>query len=150
MSDVLYIEVMASEEKRAWIMIVVSMCAYAIYAATVLGRRGETPLTEVPYAAPMLWSIGGAIVASIVLHITVSIADGSGGKTDQRDREINRFGDHIGQSFVVIGGTGALLLAVLEVDYFWIANAIYLAFVLSALLGSTAKIFAYRKGFHPW
>ena len=85
-----------------------------------------------------------------MLHIIVSIVDGSGGKVDQRDREIDRFGDHIGQSFVVVGGTTALLLALLEVDYFWIANAIYLCFVLSALLGSTAKIFAYRKGFHPW
>lgn len=131
-------------------MIVVSVCAYAIYAATVLGRSGETPLVEVPYISTMLWSIGGAIVTSIVLHIAVSIADGSGGKTDQRDREIGRFGDHIGQSFVVIGGVSALILAMLKADYFWIANAVYLAFLLSAVLGSTAKIFAYRKGFHPW
>lgn len=141
---------MASEEKRAWIMIVVSVCAYAIYVTTVLGRSGETPLPDVPYAATMLWTIGGAIAATIVLTIIVSMADGSGGKTDQRDREINRFGDYIGQSFVVIGGTGGMLLAMLEVDHFWIANGIYLAFVLSSLLGSTAKIFAYRKGFHPW
>jgi hypothetical protein len=149
-SGVLYIGGMASEEKRAWIMIVVSTCAYVIYAVAVLGRRGQTSLAEVPYAAAMLWSIGGAIVASIVLHIIVSIADGSGGKTDQRDREIGRFGDYIGQSFVVMGGTVALVLAMLELDYFWIANAIYLSFVLSAVLGSTAKIFAYRKGFQTW
>lgn len=141
---------MASEEKRAWIMIVVSVCAYAIYAVIVLARSGETPLVKVSYASTMLWSIGGSIVASIVLHIAVSIADGSGGKTDQRDREIGRFGDYIGQSFVIVGGVAALILAMLEVDYFWIANAVYLAFLLSAVLGSTAKIFAYRKGFHPW
>lgn len=145
---------MASEEKRAWIMIVVSACAYAIYLATVLGRRGDLPLHEVPYATPMLWSIGGGIVASIVLSIIVSIAhaimEGSEDKPDQRDREISRFGDHIGQSFVVFGGSSALIMALLKTDHFWIANAIYLAFVLSALLGSTAKIFAYRKGFHPW
>jgi cell division protein FtsW (lipid II flippase) len=141
---------MASEEKRAWIMLVVSACAYAIYLLIVLGRRGEAPLTEVAYASTMLWTIAGAIVASIVLHIVVSIADGSGGKKDQRDREINRFGEHIGQSFVVLGGVVALVMALLELDHFWIANAIYLAFVLSALLSSTAKIFAYRKGFHPW
>ena len=98
----------------------------------------------------MLWTLGGAIVASIVLHIIVSMADGSGGKTGQRDRERNRLGDYIGQSFVVMGGSVALIMAMLEFGYFWIANAIYLTSVLSALLGSTAKIFAYRKGFHPW
>jgi NADPH:quinone reductase-like Zn-dependent oxidoreductase len=36
-----------------------------------------------------------------------------------------------------------------EFDHFWIANAVYLAFVLSALLGSTAKVIAYRRGFQP-
>ena len=44
--------------------------------------------------------------------------------------------------------TSALTMA--ELDYFWIANAIYLAFVLSALLGSMAKLMAYRHGFQPW
>jgi hypothetical protein len=71
-------------------------------------------------------------------------------RTDQRDREIGRFGEHIGQSLVVVGGVGALALALLEVDYFWIANVLYLCFTLSAVLGSVAKIFAYRHGFHPW
>jgi hypothetical protein len=41
----------------------------------------------------------------------------------------------------------ALVLAMAEADHFWIANAVYLAFVLSALLGSAAKIVAYRRGF---
>jgi hypothetical protein len=44
----------------------------------------------------------------------------------------------------------ALLMAMAEWDHFWIANVIYLAFVLSAILGSVAKIVAYRRGFQPW
>ncbi|MBB4691157.1 hypothetical protein [Paractinoplanes abujensis] len=75
---------------------------------------------------------------------------GGGQKADQRDREIGRFGDHIGQSLVVAGAVAAMVMALFEARYFWIANVIYLAFVLSAVLGSTAKIFAYRRGFHPW
>jgi len=66
------------------------------------------------------------------------------------DREIYRFGEYIGQSFVVIGGVAALLMAMAEWDHFWIANVIYLTFVLSAMLGSVAKIVAYRRGFQPW
>ena len=50
----------------------------------------------------------------------------------------------------VIGAVAALVMAMAEVDHFWIANAVYLAFLLSALLSSTAKIAAYRKGFHTW
>ncbi len=71
-------------------------------------------------------------------------------KKDQRDRQIYRFGEYIGQSFVMIGAVTALLLAMLEADYFWIANAIYLAFVLSAVLSTVAKIVAYRRGFQAW
>ncbi|CRK56480.1 hypothetical protein [Alloactinosynnema sp. L-07] len=141
---------MAVEEKRAWIMAVVTVCAYAVYAAIVLGRAGDVPLVDVSYVAPMLWSIGAAIVASIVLHIAVSIASPDPNKRDQRDREIGQFGDYVGQSFVVIGGVTALILSFVEADHFWIANAVYLAFALSGILGSVARIFAYRKGFQGW
>jgi cell division protein FtsW (lipid II flippase) len=150
MSGLFYMgDVMALEEKRAWIMLMVSVCAYAAYLIAVLGRTGA--LAEEPYAGTLLWSIGGAIAVSIVLNIAAVILAPAGARTkDQRDREINRVGEHIGQSFVVIGGLAALLLALAEADHFWIANVIYLAFVLSAVLGSVAKIFAYRRGFQSW
>lgn len=142
---------MAFEEKRAWTMALVAVVAYATYVALVLGRAGATPLTDVPYAATLLWSIAGAIVASIVLHTAISALSPEGAnEKDQRDKEINRIGEYIGQSFVVIGGVAALAMALADWDPFWIANVIYLCFVLSAVVGSVAKIFAYRKGFQTW
>lgn len=142
---------MSFEEKRAWIMLFVSACAYAIYLYIVIGRVGGAPLIEVPYAATMLWSIGGAIVGAIVLNIAAAIAaPKEAGRKDQRDREIHRFGEYVGQSFVILGGIVALGLALLKVEHFWIANALYLAYVLSAVLGSMAKLAAYRRGFQPW
>jgi hypothetical protein len=151
MSTLLYIRGMAPEEKRAWIMVVVSVCGYGIYLAIILGRAGTVPLTEVPYVAPLLWSIGGAILASIVLSIAVSMASPADiGKKDQRDREIHRYGEFAGQSFLVAGAIAALVMAMAEVDHFWIANTLYLGFVLSAVLGSTLKIIAYRRGLPTW
>jgi cell division protein FtsW (lipid II flippase) len=142
---------MSAEEKRAWIFLMVSAIAYATYAVVILGRAGVTPLAEVPYAASLLWSIGIAIVVSIVLNIVVGIFSPRDAKQkDQRDREINRFGEYTGQAFLVIGGVAALLMALAEVPWFWIANAVYLAFVLSAILGSVAKIVAYRRGLPQW
>ncbi|MFC0435927.1 hypothetical protein [Kutzneria buriramensis] len=141
---------MAYEEKRAWIMLVVSVAAYAAYAVLVLSRSGPGPLTAAPYAATLLWITGGSIVATIVLNIAVSIASPRDSKRDQRDREIGRFGDRIGQSFVVVGGVLAMFLAIFRLDQFWIANAIYLAFTLSAVLGSVARIVGYRRGFQTW
>ncbi|MGJ3561119.1 hypothetical protein ACR6C2_34110 [Streptomyces sp. INA 01156] len=143
---------MAFEEKRAWVMVLVSLAAYTLYAVTVLGRAGDGPLTDVAYTGTLLWTIGGAIVAAIVIHIAMAVVGGPGAdRTDERDREINQVGERIGQSMVVVGALAALLMAIAELRHFWIANAVYLAFVLSAVLSSFAKIMAYRKGgFQTW
>ncbi|MCU1506080.1 MAG: hypothetical protein QOG18_2584 [Microbacteriaceae bacterium] len=142
---------MSSEEKRAWIMLVVAIGGYASYLAIILARAGGAPLAEVSYVATMLWTIGGAIVVSIVVNILVGIfSPRSAGTKDARDREISRFGEYTGQAFLVIGGVAALILAMAEIPHFWIANAVYLAFVLSAVLGSIAKVVAYRRGLPTW
>ena len=142
---------MSFEEKSAWVMGVVAAASYSVYVAVILGLAGTRPVTEVAYVAPLLWTVGASIAVSIALHAVLGISSPQdAGKKDQRDTEIYRFGEYIGQSFVVIGGVSALLMAMAELDYFWIANVIYLAFVLSAILGSVAKIVAYRRGFQPW
>lgn len=142
---------MSFEEKSAWVMGAVAVGSYAVYLAVVLGLSGSMPLVEVPYVVPLLWTVGGSITTSIALHALLGIlSPKEAGRKDQRDREIYRFGEYIGQSFVVMGGIGALLLALVKADHFWIANVIYLAFVLSAVLGSAAKVVAYRRGFQPW
>ncbi|XVU21256.1 hypothetical protein ACQPZJ_28770 [Actinoplanes sp. CA-054009] len=129
---------MPLEEKRAWSLAVTSVLGYGIYLVLLAAGVG--------YVAAALWTVGGGIVVNIVIGMFF----GKDRQTDQRDREIGRFGDHIGQSLVVAGAVAAMLLAFAEVRHFWIANVIYLSFVLSAVLGSTARIVAYRRGFHPW
>lgn len=142
---------MSYEERNVWVFLVVSVLAYATYVVIVLSRAREVPLTEVAYVGPLLWSIGGAIVAGIVGSIAVSLANRRDGhRSDQRDKEINRIGEYNGQAFVVIGGIAALVLALVEADWFWIANVIYLGFVLSAVLGSVTKLAAYRQDFSTW
>jgi hypothetical protein len=66
----------------------------------------------------MLWTIGGAIVGSVLLNIigSVFVREGAG-KKDQRDREIYRFGESVGQSFLVIGSVAALLISMAELPY---------------------------------
>lgn len=142
---------MSYEERNVWVMFVVSVLAYAVYVVVVLTRAQDVPLTEVAYVGPLLWSIGGAIVVSILASIAVGLANRRDGHlTDQRDKEINRVGERTGQSFVVIGALAALVLALLKVDWFWIANVIYLCFVLSAIVSSMTKLAAYRQDFSTW
>ncbi|BFV55141.1 hypothetical protein KCMC57_up02450 [Kitasatospora sp. CMC57] len=142
---------MAIEEKRAWTMLLVSIGAYGAYLVAVLDRPEGAGLTQAPYVTALLWSVGGAILTSIVLHVAMTtFSPKEENVRDQRDREIHRFGQYVGQSFTVIGGVAGLVLAMAGQDRFWIANAIYLAFVLSAVLSAAARIGAYRFGLHPW
>lgn len=142
---------MSFEEKNTWVYAAVSLLAYGAYLAIILGRAQDVPLAEVPYAGTMLWTIGAAIAASIVGRIVIAVAwPRDADKKDERDREVYRFGEYVGQWSVVVGAAAALVLAMAEVDYFWIANAIYLSFVLSALLSSAAKLVAYRRGLRSW
>ncbi|MFD9466725.1 hypothetical protein [Streptomyces sp. NPDC060027] len=142
---------MTHEEKRAWIMLVVTVVAYCAYAVVIVGRADGHPLSEVAYTGVLLWTVGGAIVAAIVAEIGIGmVRPGASREKDVRDKEIGRRGEHIGQSFVVIGAVAAMLMAMAGWDRFWIANVIYLCFALSSVLGSLAKIIAYRGGFQQW
>ena len=142
---------MTHQEKRAWIMLVVSAVAYAVYAAVILSRAGGHPLARVPYSAVLLWTVGAAIGASVVAETGIGVVNrGASRLKDARDRQIGALGDSVGSSFVVIGAVAAMLMAMAGWDRFWIANVIYLCFFLSAILGSVTKVIAYRKTFTQW
>jgi hypothetical protein len=139
------------EEKRAWIMLVVSVVAYVAYVVVILGRVDGGALADVSYAGALLWTIGGGIVAAILAEIAMAVVNPRASRVkDVRDREIGRLGDHVGQAFGVIGSLAAMLMALAEWDHFWIANVIYLGFVLSAVLGSVTKVVVYRGSFPQW
>jgi len=111
-----------------------------------------TPLTEVSYAATLLVvNLSGVGVSMLLVAMAGLTSPRDVNKEDERDRAINRFGDfHNVGLFSVIGGVSALVMAMAEVDHFWIANVLYLAFILSAIVGNAAKIVAYHRGFQPW
>jgi hypothetical protein len=139
------------QEKRAWIMLVVSAAAYAVYVAVILSRAGGHPLVRVPYAATLLWTVGASIGASIVAETALGVVNrGESRLKDERDRQIGTLGDQVGSSFVIIGAVAGMLMAMAGWDRFWIANVIYLCFFLSAILGSVTKVIAYRKGVPRW
>jgi hypothetical protein len=139
---------MSFEEKGTWVFLVASVSTYAFYLAVILGRADGGPLSEVSYVAVMLWTIGIAIALSILGHIGVAIASPKDAdKADERDRNINRFGEYIGGTVLATGMLVPLGLTMAEFDHFWIANAMYTAFVLGGLVTTTVKLVAYRRGF---
>jgi hypothetical protein len=138
---------MSYEEKGIWVYLLTTAGAYAVYLMIVIGRLVSTPAAEVPYVSLLLWTTGASIVASIVGRTLVETARPSDSRrSDVRDKEIYRFGEYASRWFIVAGAGAALVMAMAKWDYFWIANVIYLGFVLWAVVGSAVKLVAYRRG----
>lgn len=142
---------MGYAERNTWSQLIASAAGTAVYLVIVLPQLFSRPVDEIDWAWPMIWTILGAIVVSIVVSIVWGIVAGmvnpdEDHKADRRDREIEWLGDRVGQAFMVIGGIVALLLAMVEGAWFWIGNAIFFGFFLSAFLGGLTRLVVYRRG----
>ena len=109
------------------------------------------PITEIDRVPIMLWTIGGSIVAAIVLSILwgmfAGMRDPDGvGRSDQRDRDISHMSARVGQAFLVIAGLGVIVECAVQLDWFWIANTMFYGFALSSIVGGVASVIAYRRG----
>lgn len=139
---------MSLEEKNAWIYGLIAAVIPVVYLVTIFGQTRNTSASAIQYQQPLLTAIGGAIVLSIVLNILVAVASPKeAGKKDQRDKEINRYGQHVAGIVLAVGMLVPFGLAMTGADHFWTSNTMYLSFVLSALLGTAVKLLAYRRGF---
>jgi hypothetical protein len=138
---------MSYEEKGAWVYLFVVLGTYVGYVAVILNRADGVPLADVPYVTPLLWSLGISIGLSIVGRIVVEIARPSDSyKIDARDRDIRRFSEYVGGIVLAIAMLVPFGLTLIESDHFWIANAMYAAFALSALVSTPVRLVAYRRG----
>ena len=138
---------MSYEEKGTWVYLLTSAGAYAVYLVIILVRLASIPAAEVPYVAVLLWTAGASIVANTVGRVLVeTVSPSESRRGDVRDRDVSRFGEYASRWFLVAGAAAALVMAMAKWDYFWIANVIYLGFVLWAVAGSALKLVVYRRG----
>jgi hypothetical protein len=138
---------MSYEEKGTWVYLVTSAGAYVAYLVIVLGRLLNTPAAKVSYVPVLLATCLASIVAATVGRTLVETARPSDSRrSDARDKEIYRFGEYASRWFIIGAAAVALVMAMARWDYFWIANVIYLGFVLWAVARSAVKLVAYRRG----
>lgn len=139
---------MSFEEKGAWLAAVIGPVAALVYLIIIVGRAQDTPIAEVAWVWPMVWTIGSIVGAMILGYVVLAaVWPKEADKKDERDKEINRFGEHVGQTFFGLGAGAALILSMVQVDSFWIGNTLFFGCAISTLIGSVAKIVAYRRGF---
>src|SRR5690606_8088769 len=116
---------MSFEEKYTWVFGVIAPLGYLTYLVLAVGQGG--PLSDTGYIWPMVGTILGAIVVGILSGIVLGILNPKdAGKSDLRDKQIGRCGEQIGNSFIVIGSVGALVLCFVQAPHSFIANLLYL------------------------
>ena len=138
---------MSYEEKGTWVYLVVTSAVYAAYVLRVMGRA-VVPISETPFESTLWWALGASVVAAVVVRVVAEIITPSESyKVDSRDHEIERLSVVRTWWFLIAGAFAAMLMAMAQWPYFWIANVIFLGFVLQAVAGSVVKLVAYRRGF---
>ncbi len=150
---------MSFEEKLTWVNLFVTLGVATTYFVVVLTPLGEVPAAEIAYQRPMLIAVGASIVLTIIGAILTAIGtavsselSGQGtaddiDRKDERDVDINRRGDLLGYYVASVGVLGVMALTMLESDYFWIANALYLSFAAAALVSGVVKLVLYHRGY---
>jgi hypothetical protein len=138
-------------EKSNWVVIIVALPTLLAYAALVVPRVLDGPIAEVPWVEPMIAAIGAFVVANVLGNVVAAASNpGEADMNDERDREIDRYGERVGNWLLVAGSIAGLVLAMTRADHFWIANAIFLGGIAGAVLSSVTKIAAYRGPFQRW
>ncbi len=154
---------MPFEEKFTWVSMIAAVVVAGVYFAVTLGQLGRVPVAGIAYQVPMLVAIGVYILLTIVGAIMMGIGTGISrgisieltgegsmddiGRSDERDADIRRRGRLAGSWAAAAGAVVALALTMLQSDYFWIANALYLGFVASSVTAAMVSLVAYRRGF---
>jgi hypothetical protein len=142
---------MAFLEKSNWVTLLVAVPTVLLYLVVVVPQVLGQPIDEVAWVQPMIVTIVVFVVAIILGNIVAAAANpGEADMNDERDREIDRFGERVGTWLIVAGSLAALVLAMVGADHFWLAHAIFFGGLLGALLSSAAKIAAYHGSFQRW
>ncbi|HET9516760.1 MAG TPA: hypothetical protein VFO77_03435 [Actinoplanes sp.] len=150
--------VMGMDERGTWLQLAATLVTATAYLVVVVPRVLSRPVAEVSWVQPMLWAIGGSIAAVILGAILAGIGGAlvltlrgrdvdSELHSDRRDRDIERYARRRTYWLLGLAAGGALILAMLDADTFWIGNFVYLTVAVESVLQSTIKIRAYRRGF---
>jgi uncharacterized integral membrane protein len=142
---------MAFHEKRSWVVLVVAVPVLLVYALLIVPQLIAAPVTEIDWVPPMVFAIIGFVIANVLGNIVAAFTNPAEAEQhDLRDQQISQYGVRIGSWLVVAGACAALVLAMVEAPYFWIANALFIGGMAASLTSAVAKIAAYRGTFQPW
>jgi hypothetical protein len=164
---------MTMSERTVWAYLVTVIVTSGAYLTLMGTRLAGGPVGQIAWVGPMLWTIGASVLGTVVLTIAGMIAGtiahtiahtiasgrpGPNGRSpalvveidtvsDARDKDIDLIGDRALVGVLGAGFAGALVLAMLDADTFWIGNLLFVFGTIGAIVETTTKIRLYRRGF---
>jgi len=139
---------MTFEERNQWAYGLAALLVGGTYLAWLGTRVAATDnVADIAYAGNLVRAIVAGVVVNIVFSIVARGAGARGAdRTDERDRNVGRRADQIAYVVFSLLVIGPFVLAVADAPTFWIANAIYAAYVMGAVTSVIARSVIYRKG----
>jgi hypothetical protein len=149
---------MPMAERTVWVYLVAVVVTSGTYVALMVSRLLAHPVAEISWVRPMLWTLGTSIVGTVLGTIGATVVGavrierrrvGGGAElaSDVRDAEISGYGERASMGVLGVGLGATLVLAMLDLDTFWIGNLLFLCGVVGAIVEATTKIRLYRRGF---
>ncbi|WP_062204592.1 hypothetical protein [Demequina salsinemoris] len=147
---------MSMQQRTVWASLIAFILVGIVYAAVMIPRT----IGSSPEAISWVWPMGiamGSIVVVIIAGVIVSTIGGAISATvrgeepefeegDERDKQIENYGDAKGLSVGSFGALGAIILAMNDVDPFWIAQLLFAVGLLGGIVGAALKLRAYSRG----
>jgi hypothetical protein len=123
------------------------LVVYGWYFVTVATLARDSPVSDVGYQAIMAITVVALVVLAVIGHVVIALIDPAGSdENDERDRAISRYGESWGGVVLGVGAVCALGMAMVEFDYFWIANTLLAGLVLAELTAMVTRLVLYRRG----
>ena len=139
---------MSFREKSILVSITAMLVATAVYLAVLLPSLATTSVNQVLYQVPMIIAVVSLIIITVVGQVAVAVHDAraASAAADERERLIGWRGQSMGGYVLAVGVFLALCLAMVEVEWFWIANALAGMWVLAEVFSGVAQLVMFRRG----
>jgi len=139
-------------EKSNMAMLAIMIVVYGIYfgqALLSIVSAGVPPAEALAATnALMVVTVGAVTVLAIIAHIIIAVLAPSEADDarDERDKLMEMRGDQRGGVVMTIFALGALLIAMLDMPAYLIANTVLAGLVASEIVKGVSKMIGYRRG----
>lgn len=138
---------MPFQEKSAIVTTAILIVVYGAYFAILGLWLQSTPADEIPYQPLLIVAVIPLTILAAFSHIVLALFNPKeANQYDERDRLVTLRSERLGGYVLAVGVFAGIVLAAIEVTWFWIANALMLAWVLAEVADGVTKVALYRTG----